>query len=82
VIIPYALSSKPAPRLNTWDRFIIPLPFTRGGIVFGPPIACRRDDDTEALRERLQTGLDEATRRAEWLAGYSPRPPQPELPTE
>lgn len=70
VVIPYALSSKPAPRLNSWDRFIIPLPFTRGGIVFGPPIACGRDEETEALRQRLQTGLDEATRRAETLAGY------------
>lgn len=76
VVIPYALASKPAPRLDTWDRFMIPLPFTRGGIVFGAPITCGRDDDTEALRERLQTGLDEATRRAETLAGYKD-PPAP-----
>ena len=76
VVIPFASASKPSPRLSSWDRFIIPLPFTRGGIVFGPPIACGRDEETEALRQRLQTGLDEATRRAETLAGYKD-PPAP-----
>lgn len=70
VIVPYAVASKPAHRLNTWDRFILPLPFTRGGIVFGPPIACGRDDDAESLRLALQSGMDIATRRAEELAGY------------
>ncbi|MFN4225484.1 MAG: lysophospholipid acyltransferase family protein [Hyphomonas sp.] len=76
VVIPYALSSKPCLRLDTWDRFIIPLPFTRGGIVFGPPIACPREADIETLRQTLQTGLDDATRRAERLAGYTV-PPAP-----
>lgn len=74
VVVPYALSSKPALRLNSWDRFIIPLPFTRGGIVFGPPIRCSREADVETLREALQTGLDEATRRAEELAGHRAAP--------
>jgi len=74
VAVPYALSSKPALRLGSWDRFIIPLPFTRGGIVFGPPIRCGRDDDVETLREALQTGMDTATRRAEELAGYRVQP--------
>lgn len=74
VVVPYAMSSRPAPRLDTWDRFILPLPFARGGIVFGPPIACGRDDDTETLRMALQTGMDMATRRAEELAGHRAEP--------
>lgn len=74
VIVPYAIASKPAPRLNTWDRFIIPLPFARGAIVFGPPIRCGRAASLDALTEALQTGMDIATRRAEDLAGYKPLP--------
>ena len=73
VVVPYALSVKPAPRLKTWDRFILPLPFTRGGMVFGAPIPCLRDADPEALQLALQTGMDAATRRAEELAGYPPQ---------
>lgn len=72
-VVPYAVASRPAPRLGTWDAFIIPLPFMRGAIVFGPPITCSRETSPEDLREALQTGMDAATRRAEELAGYTAR---------
>jgi len=75
--VPYAVSSKPAPRLNSWDRFIIPLPFARGAIVFGPPIECPREASLTDLQQALQTGMDTATRRAEELAGY-PATPDPD----
>ncbi|OZB11748.1 MAG: hypothetical protein B7X53_18595, partial [Hyphomonas sp. 34-62-18] len=81
-VMPYAISTRPAPRLNSWDRFIIPLPFTRGAIVFGSLIDCPRDASPEALQEALQRGMDEATRRAETLAGYPVQPAKPELMTE
>ena len=73
-VVPYAVSSKPAPRLDSWDRFIIPLPFARGAIVFGPPIDCPREARLEDLQQALQTGMDAATRRAEELAGYPAAP--------
>ena len=73
-VVPYAVSSKPAPRLDTWDKFIIPLPFARGAIVFGPPIDCPREARLEDLQQALQTGMDAATRRAEELAGYPTAP--------
>ncbi len=68
-IVPYGLALKPAPRLNSWDRFILPPPFGRGAIVFGAPIPCPREADPEDLRLALQAGLEAATRRAEELAG-------------
>ena len=68
-IVPYALSVSPCWRLKTWDRFIIPFPFTRGAIVLGPPIATPRTADPDALRAALQERLDAATRRADMLAG-------------
>ena len=73
-VVPYAVSSKPAPRLDSWDKFIIPLPFARGAIVFGPPIDCPREARLEDLQQALQTGMDAATRRAEELAGYPAAP--------
>ena len=66
-ILPYALASAPAKRLGTWDRFIIPFPFTRGGIVFGEPVTPTRDDDTETVRQKLEDSLNRATIRAEQL---------------
>ncbi|HPF22996.1 MAG TPA: lysophospholipid acyltransferase family protein [Hyphomonas sp.] len=70
-IVPYALSVSGARRLNTWDRFIIPFPFTRGAIVLGPPIATPRTADPELLQAELQERLDAATRRADMLAGLA-----------
>ncbi|KCZ52675.1 lysophospholipid acyltransferase family protein [Hyphomonas pacifica] len=70
-ILPYALSVKPAKRLGTWDRFIIPFPFARGAIVYGEPLATTRDADPRELQADLQKRLDAATQRADMLAGYS-----------
>lgn len=81
-VLPYAISARPAPRLNTWDRFIIPMPFTRGAIVFGPLIDCPREASPEALQAALQSGMDEATARAEMLAGHAVQPAKPELMSE
>lgn len=74
-ILPYALASKPAKRLTSWDRFIIPFPFARGAIVFGEMLPTPRDATPEDLRDGLQRRLDAATRRAEMLAGYDTAPP-------
>lgn len=68
-IVPYALSVSPCWRLKTWDRFIIPFPFTRGAIVIGPPLATPRTEDPAVLQAELQAQLDAATRRADMLAG-------------
>jgi lysophospholipid acyltransferase (LPLAT)-like uncharacterized protein len=71
-IVPYGVSSRPAGRTGSWDRFLLPAPFGRGAIVFGPPIECPRDMSIDELSARLQTAMEEATRRAETLAGHLP----------
>lgn len=68
-LLPYALAASPAKRLKTWDRFIIPFPFTKGAIVFGEPIETSRGDDVDAMRSLLETRLNEATKRAEQIVG-------------
>ena len=66
-IQPYALASAPAKRLSSWDRFIIPFPFTRGAIVFGEPIYTARGEDAETVRQKLEDNLNQITLRAETL---------------
>ena len=73
-ILPYALAARPVIRLNSWDRFIIAFPFTRGAIVFGDPVPTSRDMSPETLRNLVQQSLDAATRRANALVGLPALP--------
>jgi lysophospholipid acyltransferase (LPLAT)-like uncharacterized protein len=64
-IIPasYSLAWKIRPR--SWDRFQIPLPFSRCEMVIGPPLRVPReasDAEREALRQQLERALREITR--------------------
>ena len=77
-ILPYALAAKPAKRLNTWDRFIVPFPFTKGAIVFGEPIETERGDDPDAIRALLERRLNDVTARAETLVGANVMAPAAE----
>ena len=70
-ILIYALAARPAKRLKTWDRFLVPFPFTRGAIVFAGYMEVARDTDSEAARQELEDRLNAATRRAEDLVGLS-----------
>ncbi len=68
-ILPYALATAPAKRLETWDRFQIPVPFARGAIVFGPVLSLEDAGSPEAMRRELEARLNAATARAEALCG-------------
>jgi hypothetical protein len=67
-ILPYAIVSAPRRRLNTWDAFRIPYPFSRGALVFGEAVIPDKDEDRETLRQRLEDNLNAAMKRAEALA--------------
>ncbi len=67
-ILPYAIVSAPRRRLNTWDGFRIPYPFTRGALVFGEAVFPNETDDRETLRQRLEDNLNTAMARAESIA--------------
>ena len=67
-IVPVAYASSRGKRFpRAWDRAVLPLPFGRAAIVAGEPI--RVTDDPEAARVALTDALNEATARAERLAG-------------
>jgi hypothetical protein len=66
-IMPFAMVTSRFIRLKNWDRTTINLPFGRGRLVGGEVIVVPPDADTETmekLRAKLETTLNEATRRA------------------
>lgn len=67
-IIPLTFSAAPAWRLRSWDEFLVPKPFARGVVSFGPPLRVpRRSDRTEqeALRKQLESTLRTLTWQAD-----------------
>ncbi len=59
-LFPMTFGAKKSVVLNTWDRFILPLPFTRCNINFGPPIyvSTRSSEElVEKKRMELESGL-------------------------
>lgn len=57
---------------NSWDRFVLPLPFSRGAMVWTEPLVLEPGADSDALeaaRRTLETRLIEATQQAERLTG-------------
>lgn len=64
-IVPVTLNLKGKVRLNSWDRFQIPLPFARCEIAVGQVLRVPReasDAEREALRQQLETELRAITR--------------------
>jgi lysophospholipid acyltransferase (LPLAT)-like uncharacterized protein len=57
-ILPASLAYAHAWRLASWDRFEVPLPFSRAVIAFGEPLTCPREAG-EARRETLRRALEE-----------------------
>lgn len=75
-IITGAFSTSRALRLNTWDRFFLALPFSRGVFVGGgAAIRVARDATPETLemaRLQVEAALNKAADEADRLAGRSP----------
>lgn len=65
-LVAYALRVSAHRRLRSWDRMILPLPFSRGAVVFGDPIE-PAGLTQQGLQNALQTSLEAANRRAQSL---------------
>ena len=80
-IVPVGFSARPASRLRSWDRTLLPRPFARGVVVYGTPLTVSRRADAAAQEEArlaLEVALDRVTDRADTLAGVpleDARPP-------
>ena len=79
-VIPCSYGARSRRVLGTWDRFVVPLPFTRGVIVWGEPIYVARDADPASLetaRLAVEAGLNAVTRAADDEMGVAPVEPAP-----
>ena len=61
-LIPMTFGAKRKFELNSWDRFVIPLPFTRCTVSFGQPIPIPSRPDTESVQKK-QNELEKALNR-------------------
>jgi hypothetical protein len=69
-IVPVSFGASRAWSMASWDRFLVPMPFSRGTFFYGEPLIVPRNADgeqMEALRLRLERDLQDLTRRADRL---------------
>ena len=78
VIVPAAVSVSRRIVLKTWDRLIVALPFGRGAMVWGEPLAVPRDADETllaSLQARLETELNRVSAVADEMVGHEAMAP-------
>ncbi len=67
-VIPVATSAKRFWRLEKiWDKYLLPVPFTKGIIMYGDPIIVEgiSEEELETNRRKLETALNDLTSRAD-----------------
>ena len=82
-IVPLAYSASRRSLLGSWDRFLLPWPFSRGVYVWGAPLTVPRHADEAALtaaRQTLEQRLTAVTDEADWLMGQQAVDPAAENP--
>lgn len=68
-VIPISFSASRAIRFTSWDRFMFPLPFSRGVFFVSAPLRSAEGEAVEVFRLRIENALKEATARADALVG-------------
>jgi lysophospholipid acyltransferase (LPLAT)-like uncharacterized protein len=71
-ILPVTSSSSRPRFLSSWDRYLLPMPFSRNVVLYGEPFPIDERDKDEEAQERIGSALDEATREADRAAGITP----------
>ncbi len=73
-IVPMSYSAKRLKIFASWDRFILPCPFTECCVVYGTPIVVPHNADSEVqetYRTRVEEELNLITRAADHYYGHS-----------
>ncbi len=83
-IQPCSFAVKNRKQLKSWDRFILPLPFGTGRIIWGTPVTVPANADDlmlETLRKRIETEMNIDLSSADQVLGHEPIDPAPEKST-
>lgn len=70
-IIPTAFSARPCIRARSWDRFMIPLPFSKAVLYAGTPLRYEPGEDMESFRCRIEAAMKQTTEDADRFTGSS-----------
>jgi lysophospholipid acyltransferase (LPLAT)-like uncharacterized protein len=81
LVLPSSSSSTRPRFLNSWDRFLFPLPFSRCSVVFGPALERAAGETVEAFLSRAAAAIDAVTSEADRLCGVVDAPTERERPT-
>lgn len=71
-LLPVGAWTPHAIQLQRWDRYLLPFPFARCQIVFGPPLLVEHEADQASLLERISEALHRVRARAQVRAGVRP----------
>ena len=63
-IVPVALGSSRLHRLKSWDRSLLPLPFSKAVFELGPPMYCPAAAQLEPLQKQLEIASQSTVARA------------------
>lgn len=74
LVLPSSSSSSNPRFLNSWDRFLLPLPFSRCVVVFGPALERRTGESEGAFLVRAAGAIDAVTDEADRLCGVTNAP--------
>ncbi|MDE3060136.1 MAG: lysophospholipid acyltransferase family protein [Pseudomonadota bacterium] len=66
-IVPVTFSATRFVRFNSWDRFMLALPFGRIALCVGAPIVIAKDDDDEAVRLHIEQAMNALVEKADGL---------------
>ncbi|MEP6801917.1 MAG: lysophospholipid acyltransferase family protein [Acidobacteriota bacterium] len=74
-ILPVSSSSARPRFLASWDRYLLPLPFSRNVVAYGEPFPIGRELSDEDAISRIAAALDAATASADAAMGTTPPSP-------
>ncbi len=73
-ILPVGTSCRRPKFLNSWDRYLLPLPFSRAVVVFGTPVDRVPGESVESFLARVDAAIDHETEEADRLCGVTGAP--------
>lgn len=71
-IIPLTFSSRPSFSMRSWDKYMIPAPFSKAVLIFGKPYRLSADSDEKTIQKEcinLENILNSMTLRADRFVG-------------
>lgn len=71
-VVPITFATKRQRVFNSWDRFMLVLPFARGTVAFGDPILLPEDSDTESCRSLIEERMIKLSTEVDRAQGIDP----------